>query len=193
MSPPSWTSLPFHPSRLSQSLFDFPESYSKFPLAIYFTYGGVYVFMLLSHFYESFFENIYSFIYLFIWLHQVLAVALRIFSCDTWVQYLGTWAQFLCSKWDLNHLIRDGTCIPCIARQILNPWSVCLVTQSSPTLCDPIDYSLPGSFVHGDSPGKNTGVGFHALLQGIVPTQGSNLVLSNCRWNLYHLSHQESP
>ena len=28
--------------------------------------------------------------------------------------------------------------------------------------------------VHGDSPGKNTGVGCHALLQGIFPTQGLN-------------------
>ena len=27
------------------------------------------------------------------------------------------------------------------------------------TLCDPIDYSPAGSSVHGDSPGKNTGVG----------------------------------
>ena len=34
--------------------------------------------------------------------------------------------------------------------------------------------SLPGSSVHGDSSGKNTGVGCHALLQGIFPTQGSN-------------------
>ena len=31
----------------------------------------------------------------------------------------------------------------------------------------------PGSSVHGDSPGKNTGVGCHALLQGIFLTQGS--------------------
>ena len=30
-----------------------------------------------------------------------------------------------------------------------------------------MDYSLPGSSVHGDSPGKKTGVGCHALLQGI--------------------------
>ena len=37
-----------------------------------------------------------------------------------------------------------------------------------------MDHSLPGSSVHGDSPGKNTGVGYHALLQGIFPTQGSN-------------------
>ena len=34
--------------------------------------------------------------------------------------------------------------------------------------------SLPGFSVHGDSPGRNTGVGCHALLQGIFPTQGSN-------------------
>ncbi|KAM7232307.1 hypothetical protein CapIbe_017068, partial [Capra ibex] len=43
------------------------------------------------------------------------------------------------------------------------------------------------------SPGKNTGVGFHALLQGIFPTQGLNPVLSHCKRILYHLSHQGSP
>ena len=36
--------------------------------------------------------------------------------------------------------------------------------------------SPPGSFVYGDSPGKNTGVGCHALLQGIFPSQGWNPV-----------------
>ena len=41
-------------------------------------------------------------------------------------------------------------------------------------ICNPVDYSPPGSSVHGDSPGKNTGVGCHALLQGIFLTQGSN-------------------
>ena len=50
---------------------------------------------------------------------------------------------------------------------------LCLVTQSCPTLCDPLDCSPPGSSVHGDPPGKNTGVGFHALFQGIFPTQVS--------------------
>ena len=34
-----------------------------------------------------------------------------------------------------------------------------LVAQLCPTLCDPMDCSLPGPSVHGDSPGKNTGVG----------------------------------
>ena len=43
-----------------------------------------------------------------------------------------------------------------------------------------MDYSLPGSSVHGYSPGKNTGVGCHTLLQGIFPTQGSNPGLPHC-------------
>ena len=37
--------------------------------------------------------------------------------------------------------------------------------QSCPTLCDPIDGNPPGSPIPGDSPGKNTGVGCHFLLQ----------------------------
>ena len=42
----------------------------------------------------------------------------------------------------------------------------------------PMDCLPPGSSVHGDSPSKNTGVGCHALLQGIFP----NPVLPRCRW-----------
>ena len=69
----------------------------------------------------------------------------------------------------------------------------CLVPQSGLTLCNPMDCSPPGPSVHGDSPGKNTGVGCQALLQGFFPTQGSNPGLSDCREILYHLSHQGSP
>ena len=39
-----------------------------------------------------------------------------------------------------------------------------LGAQSCPTLCEPMNYSLPGSSVHGNFPGKNTGVGCHFLL-----------------------------
>ena len=42
-------------------------------------------------------------------------------------------------------------------------------------------------------PGQNTGVGSHSLLQGILPTQGSNPDLPHCRQILYQLSHQGSP
>ena len=48
---------------------------------------------------------------------------------------------------------------------------LCLVAQSCLTLCDSMDGSPPGSSVHGDSPGKHTGVGCHAFLQGIFPTR----------------------
>ena len=51
---------------------------------------------------------------------------------------------------------------------------LCLVAQLSLTLCNPMDCSPSGSSVHKDSPGKNTGVGCHALLQRIFQTQGSN-------------------
>ena len=68
-----------------------------------------------------------------------------------------------------------------------------LAAWSYPTFCDPMDCSPPGFSVHGDSPGKNTGVGCHALLQGIFPTQGSNPGLPHCRRILYRLNHQGSP
>ena len=52
--------------------------------------------------------------------------------------------------------------------------------------CNPMDCSP------GNSPGKNPGVGCHALLQGTFPSQGSNPGLPHCRQILYHLSHQGS-
>ena len=56
----------------------------------------------------------------------------------------------------------------------------------------PLD-SLPGSSVHGDSPGKDTGVGSLSLLQGLFPTQESNPGLPHCRQILYQLSYQYLP
>ena len=44
---------------------------------------------------------------------------------------------------------------------------LCLVTQSCLTLFDPMDCSSLGSLGHGESLGKNTGMGYHALFQGI--------------------------
>ena len=44
-----------------------------------------------------------------------------------------------------------------------------------------------------NSPGKNTGVGCHSLLQGIFLTLGWNLGLPHCSQILYHLSHPGSP
>ena len=50
---------------------------------------------------------------------------------------------------------------------------VFLAAQSCTTLCDPKDCSPPISSVHEDSPGKNTGEGGHALLQGNLPSPGA--------------------
>ena len=44
-----------------------------------------------------------------------------------------------------------------------------------------------------DSPGQDTGVGFHALLQGLLSTQGSNPGLLHCRQTLHCLRHQGNP
>ena len=50
------------------------------------------------------------------------------------------------------------------------------VTQSCPTRSDPMDYSPPGSSVHGIFKARSTGVGCHFLLQRIFSTQVSHIV-----------------
>ena len=69
----------------------------------------------------------------------------------------------------------------------------CLVAQSCSTLFNLLDCNPAGSSVHVNSPGKNTEVDCHALLQGIIPTQGSHTGLPHFRPILYHMSHQGSP
>ena len=57
--------------------------------------------------------------------------------------------------------------------------------QSCPTLCDAMDCSSPGSSLHGILQIKNIGVGCHALLQGLFPTQRLNLhLLSLLYWQV---------
>ena len=65
----------------------------------------------------------------------------------------------------------------CHVRLFVTPWTVA--------------HQAPLSL--GMAPGQNAGMGCHALLQGIFPTQGSKPGLPHCRWILYHLSHQGSP
>ena len=62
-----------------------------------------------------------------------------------------------------------------IQNWVMKALSVCMLGCSVVwTLYNPMDCSLPGSSVHGDSPGKNTGVDCHAPFLGIFLTQGSN-------------------
>ena len=63
------------------------------------------------------------------------------------------------------------------------------VPQLCLTYCNPMDYTYsPWNF-----PGQNTEVGSLSLLQGILPTQGSNPGLPHGRQTLYQLSHKGSP
>ena len=91
------------------------------------------------------------------------------------------------------HFVSLGFCWNFILVSLLPLPVLCLVAQVYLTLCHSIHCCLPGSSVHGDSPGKNTRVGCHALHQGIFPTQGSNPGLLHCRRILYRVSYQGSP
>ena len=62
--------------------------------------------------------------------------------------------------------------------------------QLCPTLCNPMNCG-PQVLCPWDSPGKNTGVDCHTLLQRIFPKQGLNPGLLHCRKILYHLSYRE--
>ena len=59
-----------------------------------------------------------------------------------------------------------------------------LVTKSCPALCNPMDYSPPGSSVHRISQARI--LGCHFLFWGIFLTQESNPNLLLGRWILYH-------
>ena len=63
---------------------------------------------------------------------------------------------------------KHGNLVGCSSYVCTKSFQLCL------TLCNPIDCSPPGSSVHGDLPGKDTRVAYHALLQGIFLTQWSN-------------------
>ena len=67
---------------------------------------------------------------------------------------------------------------PLTEEWIKKMWCVLCVLRCSimsDFLQPPRTVALPGSSVHRDSLGKNTGMGCHALLQGIFPSQGLNL------------------
>ena len=101
------------------------------------------------------------------WGQKPTAVVHRRLSLRTHLSFAG-WKSFLCG-W-VAVLSRRS-----VGSNSLRPYGL---------------YSPPGSSVYGDSPGKNTGVSYHALLQGIFPTQGWNPGLPHYRQILYCLSQQ---
>ena len=124
-------------------------------------------------------HTVYSFVRLTSFMQQYTYTFDISFLCFDSLIFFYYWTDF--SVW-LYHWLFDSCKISCS--------HVCLMAQLCLTLCKPMDYSPPGSSVHGVSPGKNIGVGCHVLLLGIFPTQGSNPGVLHCRWILHHLSHQ---
>ena len=94
----------------------------------------------------------------------------------TWTQRCYSSEQkckFLCMSCNVfKHLSSIDTLIipPCAV--------LCLVTQSFPTLCHPMDCSLPGSSVQARTPG-------HAFLQETFPIPGLNPDFPHCRQILW--------
>ena len=68
------------------------------------------------------------------------------------------------SLYDLKQISGPHKVSSCIHAKLL---------QSCPTLCSPTNCSLPGSSIHRDSPGKNTGVGCRALLEWVTVPSSS--------------------
>ena len=88
-------------------------------------------------------------------------------------------SPFMFNKWDDKvSLSKQPEWTDTVSNlHIYDQLTVCVsVAQSCPTLCKPMDCSLPGSSVHEIFQAKDTGVGCHFLLQRIFPTQGLNPV-----------------
>ena len=100
-------------------------------------------------------------------------------ACQASLSFISSWSLLKLMSTELYTYV-----YACVRAKLL---------QSCRALCSPMDCSPPGSSVHGNSPGKNTTVGYHVLLQGIFPTQGLNPGLPHCRQILYQLSFQGSP
>ena len=113
----------------------------------------------------SFFFFFYFLIQLY--LFNVTSRKIQKSCCHLWLNGL---------RFSLNKLI-VFECLYVLCSIVL-----CLVGQTCSSLCNPMDHSPLGSSVHGVSPGKNTGVDCHALLEGIFPNQGQNPGLLHCRW-----------
>ena len=87
-------------------------------------------------------------------------------------------------RWELMDLnLSFSKCSLVIITTIMGAILCCTKSFSHVRLCDSMDCSPPGSSCLWVSPGKNTGVGCHALLQGIFPTQILNSgLLCLLRW-----------
>ena len=103
------------------------------------------------------------------------------------------WGRFLWGP-QVSPGICADLCVPLVHQatkcSLMTLWVGSVMSDS---FCNPMDCSQPGSSVHGISQARALEWDCHFFLQGIFPTQGSNLGVLHCRQILYHLSHQKSP
>ena len=86
----------------------------------------------------------------------------------------------------LGYWLHSSRLCPCLPMASF----LCVSHSVMPNSLQPHGLSLTRLLCPWNSPGKNTGVGCHSLLQGIFLTQGSNPCPLHCRQILYNLSPQ---
>ena len=131
--------------------------------------------------------------------YTLISSLIQIFSCYhshlIYQYYINIllYSYVLLLEWN-NHEDKDG-CVffhnigkSLVLHSENDSFSLSVMSDSS----QPHRLRTPWLLCPWDSPDKNTGVGCHALLQGIFLTQGSNLGLLHCWQILYCLSHQGS-
>ena len=116
-----------------------------------------------------------------------------------------TQGMFLHFFWSPSHVRRSSALSH--PRHLQEPWEVSIMMMVCVCVCAHVCSVMSDSvWPHGlyparllcpwDSPGKDTGVGYRLLLQGIFPTQGSNprrpCVLWTGRWILYRWATWEA-
>ena len=137
-------------------------------------------------------------------MHIKIMVSIKCAMKESWLEpvwFCGTLLNVTWPGWE-GSLEENGYrytygWVHCCLSETITTWSVnqlcvcVLVAQSCLILCDPMDYSPPGSPVHVILQARilNTEAGSLSFSQGIVPTQGLNLGLLHCRQILYCLNH----
>ena len=116
---------------------------------------------------DWFFE---SMLYLFLAMRGLVAVAVLSLVVANWGSAPSPCDEVTarCRAWPLATQTQSLWCSDLVALWCMRARSLQLYL----THCNPIDCSPPGSSVRGISPGKNTGVGGHALPPGDLPDPG---------------------
>ena len=134
---------------------------------------------------------------------RVLALKLQVFNCSISIlsstvmnqKLLKVRASYQFKDCSSPNTSRHFIPLLLLPLTISGYWSLscCLVAKLSPTPLWPHGLLPTRLFCPWDFRDKNTGVSCHFLLQGILPTQGSNTGVLHFRQILYHLRHQEIP